>query len=111
MGFTVSLFVAGLAFPNRELEAAANVGITIASAAAAIAGALLSSGERDPPGANSRRQTRSPQDPDGHRPTFLPPPARHVRTQPPKQQRAPLDPPDSGNQAGHNGVKVGHCLL
>lgn len=38
MGFTVSLFVAGLAFPNRELEAAANVGITIASAAAAIAG-------------------------------------------------------------------------
>ena len=82
MGFTVSLFVAGLAFPNRELEAAANVGITIASAAAAIAGALLSSGERDPPGANSRRQTRSPQDPDGHQPTFLPPPARHVRTQP-----------------------------
>ena len=61
MGFTVSLFVAGLAFPNRELEAAANVGITIVSAARRDCRALLSSGEgipREPTVAGKRGARR-----------------------------------------------------
>ncbi len=41
IGFTVSLFIAGLAFPEPELEAAAKIGIVIASALASVAGTVL----------------------------------------------------------------------
>jgi NhaA family Na+:H+ antiporter len=41
VGFTVSIFVAGLAFPDARLEAAAKLGITIASALAGMVGAAL----------------------------------------------------------------------
>jgi NhaA family Na+:H+ antiporter len=38
IGFTMSIFVSGLAFPDGELEAAAKVGILLASALAGLAG-------------------------------------------------------------------------
>ena len=41
IGFTVSLFIAGLAFDGPELEAAAKIGILGASVAAALAGLAL----------------------------------------------------------------------
>ncbi len=41
IGFTVSLFIAGLAFDEPELESAAKMGILVASAAAAAIGAGL----------------------------------------------------------------------
>ena len=41
IGFTVSLFVAGLAYPDPGLEAAAKVGILVASAVASLAGFLI----------------------------------------------------------------------
>lgn len=41
IGFTVSLFIAGLAYPSPALEAAAKVGILVASAMASLAGYLI----------------------------------------------------------------------
>jgi NhaA family Na+:H+ antiporter len=41
IGFTVSLFVAGLAYPAPALEAAAKVGILLASAVASLVGFLI----------------------------------------------------------------------
>ena len=41
IGFTVSIFVAGLAFPNPALEGAAKLGVLLASAIASLAGYLI----------------------------------------------------------------------
>ena len=41
IGFTVSLFVAGLAYPTPILESAAKVGVLVASALASLAGFLI----------------------------------------------------------------------
>lgn len=41
IGFTVSLFVGGLAYPNPGLESAAKVGILVASALASLTGFLI----------------------------------------------------------------------
>ncbi|MGI9120157.1 MAG: Na+/H+ antiporter NhaA, partial [Acidimicrobiales bacterium] len=55
IGFTVSLFVAGLAFDDPALEGAAKVGILAASAIAAVAGSALLARmcRRQPPGAGA----------------------------------------------------------
>ena len=47
IGFTVSLFVAGLAFESAELQEAAKAGILLASALASLAGYLILRGARD----------------------------------------------------------------
>jgi NhaA family Na+:H+ antiporter len=41
IGFTMAIFTAGLAFPNREFLDAAKLGVVVASAAAAVAGLVL----------------------------------------------------------------------
>jgi len=41
IGFTVSLFVAGLAYPGTALEGAAKIGVLIASAVASVGGVLI----------------------------------------------------------------------
>ena len=41
IGFTVSLFIAGLAFDTQSLQADAKIGILVASVTAAILGAVV----------------------------------------------------------------------
>jgi NhaA family Na+:H+ antiporter len=41
IGFTVSLFISGLAFDDPALDAEAKIGILVASVVAAVAGSLL----------------------------------------------------------------------
>ncbi len=56
VGFTVSLFVTGLAFPEQALQDEAKIGILVASAVAGILGALIlrrTSGRAHPPPAGN----------------------------------------------------------